>query len=162
MSSDPYTLAVTTDDREAYGTALQAARQAFEKSTSRLVAVRREETELEAEIANLRKTITALSAMCSQEPGIDKLGITDSVMSVMVDTKWAWSTGEVVSALDAMGFDLSTQKNAAASVHAVLARLAQRGTIGRLAADAVKNKDMEGKPMEWVGPNYDPDDEIPF
>jgi hypothetical protein len=153
---------VTTADRDAYAAALEKARQAFQSSTNRLYEIRQEQTELEGEIANLRKTITALSAMCSQDPGIDKLGITDSVTTVMIDTKWAWSTGEVVNALDAMGFDLSSQKNVQASVHAVLTRLAQRGTIGRIPAADVKKKDSDGKPLEWVGPNYDPDDDIPF
>ena len=143
---------MTNDERRLYREALAKARESFDRSTSEMEENKKAQARLEFEIANLRKTITALAAMCSEEPGIDKLGITDSVMSVLQETPYSWSTGEIVNALDAMGFDLSSQKNAAASVHAVLSRLAQRGKITRVpAGDAAKN--ATGM-LEWRGPQY--------
>jgi predicted transcriptional regulator len=62
-----------------------------------------------------------------------------------------------------MGFDLSSQKNPAASVHAVLTRLAEKGQIKKITDD-------NGE-VTWRGPNFDEDyaqqmeisdDDIPF
>jgi hypothetical protein len=148
---------VTSDERQTYRTALQLARDGFDKATVRLHELANETDQLEITITNLRKTITALSAMCSDEPGLDKLGITDSVLQVMGDAAFSFSTAEVVNALEAMGFDLRSQKNAQASVHAVLSRLAKRGKLTRVA-NARKNS--EGHPWEWRGPAYNAEEDL--
>ena len=142
---------MTKDELDLYREALAKARGSFDTSSMELAENEREHARLELDIANLRKTITALSAMCSEEPGIDKLGITDSVIGAMSETPFSWTTAEVVSALDGMGFDLTSQKNAQASVHAVLARLAQKGKIARVAN---ARKSEQGHPWEWRGPRY--------
>lgn len=142
---------MTADEREIYREALAKAREAFGESTYRLEEAQTAQARLELEIGNLRKTITALAAMCSEEPGLDKLGITDSIIEVMSESAFSWTTGEVVTALDGMGFDLASQKNAQASAHAVLARLAQQGKITRVA-NAKKNP--QGHVWEWRGPQY--------
>lgn len=145
------------EERRLYREALAKARESFDRSTSELQEAEKAHARLEQEIANLRKTITALSAMCSEEPGLDKLGITDSVIEAMSDTPYSWTTGEVVGALDGMGFDLASQKNAQASVHAVLARLAQKGKLKRVL-NAKKNE--HGHPWEWRGPNYNAEQDL--
>lgn len=129
----------------------------FDASRDQLIDAKKSQARLEQEIANLRKTITALSALCSEEPGIDKLGITDSVVEAMSTTPFSWTTSEVVMTLDSMGFDLSSQKNAQASVHAILARLAQKGKLTRVK-DAKKNE--HGSPWEWRGPQYDAEEDL--
>jgi hypothetical protein len=121
-----------------------------------------ESNELTLKIAKLRRTITALAAQCSDEaPWADPLGITDACMEAMENTPFAMSTTDVVKALEDMGFDLHSQKNAAASVHAILSRLAEKEKIQKILAD-------DNKTVTWRGPNYDPklneitDDDIPF
>jgi hypothetical protein len=148
---------VTTDERKLYREALAKARESFSESSGKLEKVKQEGIHLEQEIANLRKTITALSAMCSEEPGIDKLGITDSVIEVMSDTPFSWTTGEVVIALDSMGFDLASQKNAQASVHAVLARMAQKEKLTRVPK---AKTNANGNPWEWRGPRYNAEQDL--
>jgi predicted nuclease with TOPRIM domain len=146
---------------ETYRTALKEARASFDSSTQRLRKIQQESSELNLKIMKLRRTITALAAMCSESPSIDALGITDSVMEVMEDTPFKMSTTDVVRFLEEMGFDLAPQKNAAASVHAILTRLAEKGKIKKVAGDDNKN-------VVWVGPNFDQkiyeitDEDIPF
>jgi len=95
--------------------------------------------------------------MCSEEPGIDKLGITESVIEVMATTPYSYTTSEVMYALENIGFDLSTQKNAQASVHAILTRLANKKKLTRVA-NAKKSPD--GHPWEWRGPQYNTADDV--
>ena len=53
---------------------------------------------------------------------------------------------DVVTALSQLGFDIESQKNAAASVHSVLTRLARKDQITRVETD---------DSVSWRGPNYD-------
>ena len=139
-----------------YSAALKEARLAFDRAIKREAEIAHEAYLLKGEISRLRRTITALSAMCSESPGMDDLGITDSCMEVMQAEKGTVTTADVVKALEAMGFDLASQKNASASVHAVLSRLARNGKIQKVT-DAETN-------MSWRGPNFDAkfDEDIPF
>ena len=74
----------------------------------------------------------------------------------MDEAKATMTTADVVAALDQAGFDLASQKNAAASVHSVLTRLSFKEKITRIQE--------EGKAASWRGPNFDPDfdNDIPF
>ncbi len=68
------------------------------------------------------------------------------------------STQDVVKNLEELGFDIASQKNAAASVHSVLSRLAEKGKIQKITNE-------ETKAISWRGPHYTneiSDDDIPF
>jgi hypothetical protein len=149
---------VTKKQVATYQAALKDARAAFDVATNRLAEIGIESYNLNDEVNRLRRTITALAALCSEEPMIDTLGITDSCLEVMDNQRDTVTTADVVRALEARGFDMATQKNANASVHAILSRLARRGKIERITDE----KDN----VSWRGPNYDPntitDDDIPF
>jgi len=138
-----------------YKSALKEARASFDQATTRLREITAESRTLNEEISKLRRTITALAAMCSESPGFDKLGITDACMEVMETWPSSVSTNEAVELLESMGFDLATQKNAPASVHAVLTRLADKGKITKIV-------NPENDAVLWRGPQYDPDCDIPF
>jgi hypothetical protein len=121
-----------------------------------------ESRKLNTEMRNLRRTITALAALCSESPGIDPLGITDACIEAMKIIPYTTTTAEVVTWLEGMGFDFSAQKNAGASVHAVLTRLAKDEKITKVTS---------GEVVRWRGPNYDKeldsgtgitDEDIPF
>lgn len=152
------------DDRVAFfRNSLKEARALFDKESAELGEVENRAYWLKDDLSKLRKTITALAAMCSESPWSDALGITDSCMEVMTVEKVEVSTQDVVRRLETMGFDLSSQKNPAASVHSVLTRLAEKGKI--------EKKTDEGGAVTWRGPNYDEeyakstgitDDDIPF
>jgi hypothetical protein len=153
-----YTPPVTQNQLATYRSALQEARASFDQSTKRLREIGDEAYLLNGEIGRLRRTITALAAMCSEEPMIDSLGITESCLEVMQAEKGTLNTAEVVRALEARGFDLASQKNATASVHAILSRLARKGKIQKIEADTT-----EKKIVFWRGPNFDPEYEgVPF
>jgi hypothetical protein len=152
-----YTHLVTQDQIATYRAALKEARDAFDRATARLDELGDEAYVLRNDIDRLRRTITALAAMCSEEPFIDNLGITDSCMEVMTATTDTITSNDVVKALEDRGFDLAAQKNAAASVHAILSRLAKRGKIEKIP--------QAGGTVVWKGPNYTSaitDEDIPF
>ncbi len=140
---------MTQEQTATYKLALKEARSAFDNASERLAEINQEQFRLNSEIGRLRRTITALAALCSEEPGFDHLGITESCEEVMNDMPFEVTTAEVVEYLEARGFDISSQKNAAASVHAVLSRLARNEKIEKV-------EDEENK-VKWRGPKYDPD-----
>jgi hypothetical protein len=146
---------------ETYRTALKEARASFDDATDRMRKAQAVIDEMSTKIAKLRRTITALAAMCSEVPWADPLGITDSCMEVMESVPFEMSTTEVVKSLEGMGFELASQKNASASVHAVLTRLAEKEKIQKIPSE-------DNKTVTWRGPHYDPklyeitDDDIPF
>jgi len=139
---------------QPYRVALQEARKSFDRSSKRLREITSEQQRLNDEISRLRKTITALAAQCSESPYIDSLGITDACIEVMASFKETVNTQDVLRGLEEIGFDLSNQKNAAASVHTVLTRLAAKEKITKVEEDGS---------VSWRGPNYDEAwDNIPF
>ena len=147
---------------------LREARKLFDAKSTEQKELESRLYWLKDDLAKLRRTVTALAVMCSEEPWADPLGITESCMEVMDVVKGEQSTQAVVRKLEAMGFDLASQKNPAASVHSVLSRLAHNGKIQKITDDS------DSKKVTWRGPNYDPayddyaqsaeisDDDIPF
>jgi hypothetical protein len=154
---------MTSAQTELYRAALKEAIVSFEITQKRLRDIGMEEFRLKREIAQLRRTITALAAQCNEEPWSDELGLTESCTQVMEIAKPELSTQEVVQRLENMGFDMTTQKNPAASVHAVLTRLSKKEKIQKI-------EDEDKKAVTWRGPSYNPDffdvggidDTVPF
>jgi len=144
-------------DIDIYRNALKEARSSFSSSTQRLRKIEAEAEELRLKLTRLRRTITALAAQCSEAPSIDALGITDSCLEVMENTPYMLSTTDVVKNLEEMGFDLASQKNISASVHAILTRLAEKDKIKKVQYDDTKS-------VMWTGPKFVEitDDDIPF
>jgi hypothetical protein len=141
---------VTDNQTDQYRIALKQARKSFEEIQSQIEALSIQTSILTEESAKLRRTITALAAMCSEDPQFDDLGITDAVMEFMQSEPWELSTTDVVYGLRNMGFDIFSQQNPAASVHAILSRLAEQGKIQKV-------KKEKAKKVFWRGPKYDPD-----
>jgi len=152
---------VTEAQKDTFRKALKDARESFVEARAKKFALTRELSEVTDEVARLRRTITALAATCSEEPGIDKLGITDACMEVMIEAPVDYTTADVVRELEFMGFDIESQKNAPASVHAVLSRLAKAGKITKLETP-------DSNIVQWRGPGYVTgdgvitDEDIPF
>jgi hypothetical protein len=140
---------MTDEQLESFRESLKAARTCFDRATSRLQDISIEKWELDNEVVRLRRTITALAAMCSESPWTDALGINESCMEVMEAEKEIVSTQDVLKRLEAMGFDLASQKNPAASVHSVLSRLADKRKIEKVT-------DEDGA-ISWKGPNFRPE-----
>jgi len=139
---------VTQDQIATYRAALKEARASFDKATKRLNEIGTESALLTREQNKLRRTITALAAMCSENPMIDSMGITESCLEVMQNESRTVTTAYVVKALEERGFDLASQKNASASVHAILTRLSRKGPIVKVTEEGTDA-------VRWRGPNYD-------
>lgn len=144
---------MTNQQTSAFRTAFNEARAAFGKATDRLQQIESEARKLKEEILQMRRTITALAPLCSADPRVDKLGITGVCAEVMEMLPDIVTTAGVVQWIEMYGFDISTQKNAEASVHAVLTRLADDGKIEKI-------KDEKTGAVRWKGPGYV--DDIPF
>src|SRR5437868_3862633 len=97
-----------------YREALREAKTSYNAAITKLLAIEAEGRSLKEEVVKLKRTITALAAMCSESPGIDKLGITDACMEAMELFHFPVTTADVVIGLDSLGFDMESQKNAAA------------------------------------------------
>ena len=137
----------TDEEAGTYRKALKEARKQFKASTERQSALHFQLRETENEIARLRRTITALSAMCSERAVFDGLGITDAVKTVMVEVETLVTVSDVIRKLEEIGFDIKSQKNVQASVHSILQRLVKRELIRRVEND--------GQTVQWKGPKYD-------
>jgi chromosome segregation ATPase len=148
---------VTQDQIATYRAALREARTSFDQATKRLREIDSESYHLKKDIGRLRRTITALAAMCSEDPLMDNLGITESCLEVMEDEERTVTTADVVQSLEYRGFDLASQKNVAASVHAILTRLANKGKIVK-----VKIEGKESESVAWRGPKHDPEYDVFF
>lgn len=144
---------MTDNQQNGYKVALKQARASFDEAKTQREALGLQINMLDDHIAKLRRTITALAAMCSEDPQFDDLGITDAVIEFMEGQDREMSTNEVVEGLKNMGFDLSSQRNPAASVHAILSRIAEQGKIEKMK--------KENRGVHWRGPKYDPE-AIPF
>lgn len=144
--------------------ALFNAREAFDRASKRLKGIKTEQYELSHEQDRLRRTITALAAMCSEAPWTDPMGITDSCVAIMEIERDEMTTQDVMKKLADIGFDLTSQKNPAASVHSVLSRLASRGQITKFirADDEVTWRGPQYRPHEEFAGTEITDDDIPF
>ena len=141
---------MTQDQISTYRAALTEARASFDQASDKLRQNEQESYQLKRDISRLRRTITALAAMCSEDPLMDNLGITDSCLAVMEEEERTVTTADVVQLLELRGFDLASQKNVNASVHAVLTRLANKGKITK-----VKIEENDSDAVAWRGPKYD-------
>jgi hypothetical protein len=152
---------------QPFRAALREARASFDNGSAERGKLTSRVFRLDSDLALLRRTITALAAMCSESPWLDPLGITESCAEIMEIEEDELTTQGVMKKLEYIGFDLSSQKNPAASVHSVLSRLAGKGKI---------TKSEEGAEVTWRGPKYQSrsapddfarsaeisDDDIPF
>lgn len=143
-------------DKDNYRQDLKSAIADYEAFKDRRQELEVETDEVDDTLAKLRRTITALAALCGDSPYFDPLGITESCMEAMAKETREVSTGDVIKALEDMGFDLSLQKNPAASVHTVLSRLADKGKITKVG--------HPNDAITWKGPKFGEisDDDIPF
>jgi hypothetical protein len=130
--------------RTTYGSALDHARAELEEALGDLEEWDQRLDALRTKVVQLRRTVTALSVLCNEPTGMDDLGITDACRVVMDNATHPLTTKRAMQLLEELGFDLASQKNAAASVTTVLGRLEAKGRIRRGVRD--------GDTM-WIGPH---------
>lgn len=123
--------------KNVFQAALEAAQEKLARALDeeRTMDSRREA--LKSEISILRRTVTSLSELCGEPvDAAGTIGITEAVTQVITHAPTPMTTRDVMTKLEEMGFDLARHKNAAASVGAILARLAERETIRRRSTGA--------------------------
>lgn len=138
-------------DLDGYRASLEKVRRDLLDRLDEQEAVHQRLDELREEISALRRIVAGLSDYCGV-PNEKWIGLTEACSEVMAQQETTVSTNEVVKALEDMGIDMGAQKNASASIHAILTRLAKRGEIIKVD---------DGKNVTWKGPKFDPD-YIPF
>jgi hypothetical protein len=98
----------------------------------------RKEKEMVVRKAQLKATIIALSALCSDLPDINALSLSDAIRLMIRSTGGGLSPIGIRDKLDEMGFDLKKFKNPLASIHTAVNRLADSGEFARLPNDEEK------------------------
>jgi len=126
-----------------YNVALQHAKEDLEQALGEQSRLEERASELKEAITTLRRVVAGLADLLGEPSELSDLGITEACATVMNSAEYLLTTKDVLERLAALGFDLSSQKNAAASVGAILMRMQGAGKIRRVS--------MNGKPY-WLGP----------
>src|SRR5580704_2210134 len=146
--------AVVTD--ETYLGALHRARKHLELTLRDRDEAERRLKEIDTKVTRLRRVVVSLSDICGEPTELTSLGITEACRTVMANASEKLRMRGVKDGLTALGFDLSTQKNADASVMAILTRLVTAGEIRRQIV-----KTSEGRTYTlFLGPGV-PGDNVP-
>ena len=116
---------------ETYKTALEQAKIDLQHAKERRLMAIEEQDEAEKQIAQLRQTVAALSALCGEEfVEADEFGLTDAIRFVLrTNPGFAFLPQEVKVKLDQMGFKTEKYNNILASIHTVLKRLVLKGEV---------------------------------
>jgi len=107
---------MTIDD---YKRALDTACREFEQLTA-------QRAELDARIARLHESITALTRLCGYTPTMP-WGLTDAMRVVLMRAEKPMTAIEVRDRLRVIGFDFANYTNDLSAVHTVLKRLHRAG-----------------------------------
>jgi|RhiMethySRZTD1v2_1073278.scaffolds.fasta_scaffold514210_2 hypothetical protein len=141
-----------TKTHPAYATFLAAFSEAKEKLRSTVSERDTTERKLAAfdeEIIRLRRVVVSLGDMIGAETELAELGITEAVRTVLNNATTRMTLKEVKEGLTLLGFDLNTQKNADASVLAVLNRMLEKHEIRK-----EEQVHAKGKSSIWfIGPH---------
>jgi hypothetical protein len=148
--------AVVTD--ETYLGALHRARKHLELTLRDRDEAERRLKEIDTKVTRLRRVVVSLSDICGEPTELTSLGITEACRTVMANASEKLRMRGVKDELTALGFDLSSQKNADASVMAILTRLVTAGEIRRQIM-----KTSEGRTYTlFLGPNVPGDNTPPL
>lgn len=117
------------DVSESYRKALQNAQNDLADARIKRERAIRDQEELEQRIMELRRTVSALSALCGETFNEDdEFGLTDSIRMALKTHGGALNAQQVKNRLEQLGFKTDST-NLLASVHTILKRLALRGEV---------------------------------
>jgi hypothetical protein len=143
---------------ETYLAALHRAKKHLDLTLQNRDLAERRLKEIDAEVTRLRRVVVSLSDICGEPTELTSLGITEACRTVMANASEKLRMRGVKDGLTALGFDLSSQKNADASVMAILTRLVTAGEIRRQVM-----KTSEGRTYTlFLGPNVPGDNTPPL
>ncbi|HXG70574.1 MAG TPA: hypothetical protein VNJ04_08190 [Gemmatimonadaceae bacterium] len=136
-----------------YRTAFEQAKKDLAGAMERRTAAAQVLKEANEEIVQLRRAVTALAVLCSEDVE-DSMGLTEAVRTVAPIGKW-WTSKTFAQQVEAIGVSLSDLKNPEASMLSVLNRLSAAKEL-----EATTGKGPDGSVKLWRKNN--PDDDIPF
>jgi hypothetical protein len=148
--------AVVTD--ETYLGALHRAMKHLELTPRDRDQAERRLKDIDAKVTRLRRVVVSLSDICGEPTELTSLGITEACRTVMANASEKLRMRGVKDELTALGFDLSSQKNADASVMAILTRLVAAGEI---RCQVMKTSEGRTDTL-FLGPNVPGDNTPPL
>ena len=141
---------MTIMTKDAYRAAFAQAKADQEQLAERRANLQSQLDETTADLFKVRRALVSLSALAGSEADISDIGLTEACRSVLADAEKPLTTHDVMQGIEALGFDLSTQKNPAASVLAVLIRLTKENV-----KRSKTRRSIGGIPRiqtAWIGP----------
>lgn len=116
--------------------------------------------ELKTVIVTLRRVVSGLADLCGESSDIAEMGLTEACWSVLSEATHMMTAHQIIAEIEALGIDLSKQKNAMASVLSVLQRMKDANKIGTYKFKGDNRTYWKG-PKSSLAPKPT-DDDIPF
>jgi hypothetical protein len=113
-------------------------KKALTKAVNEWNNLAREERKIAVRKAQLKETISALQALCSEPPDINALSLSDAIRFMIRSTQGGLSRTGIRDKLDEMGYDLKKFKNPLASIHTACDRMVDSGEFVKMATDEKK------------------------
>jgi hypothetical protein len=113
--------------QDTYVAAFRKARAEFAQAQKRQAELREELVATDKKLAELRRGLIGLAPLAAESVDDIDFGLTEAVRAALAQATGPLSAKQVVQAIEDLGYDLSGQVNAGASVQAVLARLVDSG-----------------------------------
>jgi hypothetical protein len=113
-------------------------RVALKKAQSDLDNLAIKEKEIAVRKAQLKETIDALNALCSDLPDINDLSLSDAIRLMIRGSHGGISRVGIRDRLQEMGYDLNNFKNPMASIHTACDRMLESGEFVKVDSDEKK------------------------
>jgi hypothetical protein len=105
---------------------------ALDKAQADWDALTLKEQEIAVRKAQLKDTIIALSALCSELPDINALSLSDAIRLMISSTSGGVSRVGIRDRLEELGYDLKKFKNPMASIHTAVDRMVESGEFNKM------------------------------
>lgn len=123
-------------------------KKALAKAESEWINLTRQERRIALRKAQLKETIQALYALCSDLPDINALSLSDAIRLMIRSTSDGLSRTGIRDKLQEMGYDLKKFKNPLASIHTAVERMVESEEFVRMPSD--ENKVEAGPELKSV------------
>jgi hypothetical protein len=125
-------------------------KSALQKAQADWAELTRQEAGIAVRKAQLKRTIKALAALCSELPDISAMSLADAIRLVIASTTEALSVIEIRGKLNEIGYDLSKFKTPLASIHTAVNRMVESEELIHIpdAEDDTDKKVEAGKNLK--------------
>lgn len=113
-------------------------KKALAKAMTEWTSLTKQERKIAVRKAQLKESIRALSALCSEPPDINALSLSDAIRLMIRSTRGGLSRTGIRDKLEEMGYDLKKFKNAMASIHTAVDRMVESEEFVPVSSDEKK------------------------